>query len=187
MLLCTLRASPHCGNSEDVISKRTLVLIVPLDAWFRQFGGVTPIHANIHRSPIPYTREHFESVKAAGIRVVFSFEEAVPGALAKSVGLDWRPHFWLDDHPPKVEQMDKLIADYASVPLDVPILMHCKAGWGRAGSAVTCSLIAKHGFTAQGALDHFWARVPNARQVMESNGQAEFVRGFAARVKGRGL
>lgn len=160
---------------------------MPLHEWFDRLGGLTPIHAHLHRSPIPTLPEHFDALRQGGIKVVFSFEEAVPGHIARAAGLDWRPHFWTDDRPPTYEQMDALLADYMRVPDDTPVVMHCKAGWGRAGTAITCSLIARHGFTAEKALRHYWSRVPSAQHVMESNGQAEFVRGYAASLLGRGL
>jgi hypothetical protein len=160
---------------------------VPLEEWFERYGGVTPIDGNLYRSPLPYTRAHFEALRQAGIRVVYSMEEAVPGPLALSRGFDWRPHFWTDDQPPKPEQMERFLADYLALPPDVPALVHCKAGWGRTGSAVACALMAKHGWTAETALRHYWSRVPPAREVMEWNGQAEFVRGWGARLAGRGL
>lgn len=158
-----------------------------LDEWFDRLGGLTPIDGNLHRSPIPMTREHFQTLRRAGIRVVYSMEEAVPGHLAQSAGLDWRPHFWIDDQPPTPDQARRFVDDYLAVPVDTPVLVHCKAGWGRAGTAITCALVAKHGWSAEQALKHYWSRVPAARDVMTSNGQAEFVRGFAASLRGRGL
>lgn len=160
---------------------------MPIEEWFDRLGALTPIHGNLHRSPIPMTRTHFQALRQAGIRVIYSFEEAVPGPLALSHGFDWRPHFWVDDQPPSVDQMRALVEDYLAVPDDTPVLMHCKAGWGRAGSAITCSLMAKHEWTAERALEHYWSRVPAARAVMTSNGQTEFVRGFGATLRGRGL
>ena len=174
------------GRRDVQVEARPVAAVV-LAEWYDRLGGLTPIHANIHRSPIPMLPAHFREVHEAGIRVVFSFEEAVPGHLAKAHGLDWRPHFWTDDEPPTPAQLDAFLADYASVPAHVPVLMHCKAGWGRAGTAITSALIAHHGFTAQSALQHYWSRVPRAQGVMTSNGQAEFVHGFAARLRGRGI
>jgi protein-tyrosine phosphatase len=114
-------------------------------------------------------------------------EDAAPGPLFLQRGLDWRPHFWTDDQPPTPAQMRRFLDDYLRVPEDAPVLVHCKAGWGRTGSAIACALVAKRGWSAQRALDHFWARVPPAREVMTANGQADFVRGFAATLRGRGL
>ena len=160
---------------------------MPLETWFDQLGGLTPIEGNLHRSPIPVTREHFRVLREADIRVVFSMEEAVPGPLAIQAGLDWRPHFWTDDQPPTPRQMDAFLADFMRVPDEQRVVVHCKAGWGRAGTAITCALVAKHGWSAEKALTHYWSRVPPARGVMTSNGQAEFVRGYAASLNGRGL
>ncbi|HEX2021684.1 MAG TPA: protein-tyrosine phosphatase family protein [Candidatus Thermoplasmatota archaeon] len=160
---------------------------MPLPDWFDRLGGLTPIHGHLHRSPIPMTSDHFRRLRDAGIEVVFSLEEAVPGAIARAHGHDWRPHFWTDDAPPTYEQMDAFLDSYLKVPDGAPTLVHCKAGWGRAGSAIACALVARHGFTAERALQHFWSRVPPAQAVMTSNGQAEFVRGYAASLKGRGL
>lgn len=157
-----------------------------LEEWFDRLGGLTPIEGNLHRSPIPMTREHFHVLRQGGIRVVFSMEEAVPGHLAQSAGLDWRPHFWTDDAPPTRAQVQRFLDDYLTVPETTPVVVHCKAGWGRAGTAITSALVAK-GWSAQKALAHYWSRVPSAQAVMESNGQAEFVRGFAAARAGRGL
>lgn len=158
---------------------------MPLEDWFDRFGGVTPIAGNIHRSPLPYTADHFRQVRDAGIRVLFSHEHAIPAARASL--FDWRPHFWTDDAPPTPAQMDAFLAEYLAVPDETPVLVHCKAGWGRTGSAITCALVAKHGWTASRALSYYWERVPAARAVMEGNGQAEFVRGYAASRRGRGL
>jgi hypothetical protein len=47
--------------------------------------------------------------------------------------------------------------------------------------------MAKEGWSASEALRHYWSRVPAARSVMTSNGQAEFVRGYGATMAGRGL
>jgi hypothetical protein len=155
--------------------------------WFERCGGLTPIQGNLHRSPIPITSEHFRTLKQAGIRVIYSMEEAVPGDLAKAQGFDWRPHFWVDDKPPTYEQMDAFLESYLAVPEDVPTLVHCKAGWGRAGSAITCALISKNDWSAEIALRYYWRRVPDAQSIMTWNGQAEFVRGYAAALQGRGL
>lgn len=160
---------------------------MPLEDWFQRLGGLVHIDGNIHRSPIPMTRAHFGALRLAGIRVVYSMEEAVPGHLAREEGLDWRPHFWTDDEPPTREQLERFLADFLALPDETPAVIHCKAGWGRAGTAITCALVAKRGWSAETALRHYWERVPAARSVMLGNGQAEFVRGFAAAVKGRGL
>lgn len=160
---------------------------MPLAEWFDRLGGLTHIDGNLHRSPLPFTREHFRVLREGGIRVVYSMEEAVPGGLAREAGLDWRPHFWTDDAPPTPAQMDAWLKDFLAVPEDVPVVVHCKAGWGRTGSAVACALMARNGWTARQALEHYWARVPAARGVMTRNGQAEFVRGYGAGLVGRGL
>ena len=160
---------------------------VSLEDWFERHGGVTHIHGNIYRSPLPYTRGHFEAVRQAGIRVIYSMEHAVPGPLALSRGFDWRPHYWTDDEPPTRDQMGRFLDDYLAVAPDTPVLVHCKAGWGRTGSAVACALMARNGWSADEALRHFWSRVPPSRDVMEWNGQAEFVRGYGASMRGRGL
>ncbi|MFP5380169.1 MAG: protein-tyrosine phosphatase family protein [Vicinamibacteria bacterium] len=158
-----------------------------LHEWFDRLGGLTPIEGNLHRSPLPFTDAHFRRLQTGGIRVIYSMEEAVPGPLARAHGFDWRPHFWTDDAPPTPRQMDAFLEDYLALPLDTPALVHCKAGWGRTGSAVACALMARHGWSAEQALRHFWTRVPRAQSVMTSNGQAEFVRGYGARLHGRGL
>lgn len=160
---------------------------MPLGDWFERYGGVTPIDGNLHRSPLPYAVEHVRALKQAGIRVVYSMEEAVPGELLRQHGLDWRPHFWTDDQPPTPAQLERFLDDYLALPTSVPALVHCKAGWGRTGTAVTCALMRKHGWPADRALHYYWDRVPAAREVMEWNGQAEFVRGYGARLVGRGL
>lgn len=155
--------------------------------WFDRLGGLTHVDGNIHRSPLPYTREHFEALRAAGIRVIYSHEEAVPGPLAIRMGFDWRPHFWTDDEPPTVEQMDRFLDDFRALDPATPAVIHCKAGWGRTGSAITCALVDRHGWSAEQALAHYWSRVPDAERIMKWNGQAEFVRGYAASLSGRGL
>lgn len=158
-----------------------------LHEWFDRLGGLTRIDGNLHRSPLPFTDEHFQRLKQGGIRVIYSMEEAIPGELAKRHGFDWRPHFWTDDVPPTPAQMDAFLDDFLKLPEDQPAVVHCKAGWGRTGSAIACALIARHGWSAEQALRHYWSRVPRAQLIMTANGQAEFVRGYAARLQGRGL
>jgi protein-tyrosine phosphatase len=153
--------------------------------WFEELGGVTPITQRLYRSPIPQTRLHARAIAAAGVRTVFSLEEATPGDHLLAEGLAWRPHFWTDDAPPTPAQADAFLADLAD-HAHAPALVHCKAGWGRTGTAIACALV-REGLPAERALRHFWSRVPRAEAVMTRNGQAEFVRGFAARVRGRGV
>ena len=159
---------------------------MPLADWFPRLGGLTHVDGNLHRSPLPYERAHFDALRLGGIRVIYSMEEAIPPALARD-GFDWRPHFWTDDVPPTVAQMDRFLADLRAVPPDAPVVVHCKAGWGRTGSALACALVDRHGWSAERALRHYWSRVPAAEAVMTANGQAEFVRGYAASLRGRGL
>ena len=159
---------------------------MPLEDWFDRLGGLTPIHRNLHRSPLPYRREHFEQLRKGGIEVIYSMEHAVPGALAREMGFDWRPHFWTDDEPPTPQQMATFLADLGTIG-QRPAVVHCKAGWGRTGSAIVCALIEREGWTPEQALRHYWTRVPAAEAVMIGNGQADFVRGWAAARKGRGL
>lgn len=154
-------------------------------SWFDELGGLTHIEGNLYRSPIPFFPRHFDALERAGIRVVFSMEEAVPGADLQARGFDWRPHFWTDDVPPQVHEMERFLAEYLAVPDDTRVVVHCRAGYGRTGSAVACALMAKHGLSAEEALSHFWSRVPSAKRHMVRNGQAEFVRGYHARLKGR--
>lgn len=160
---------------------------MPLEDWFDRMGGLTPIQGNLWRSPLPYTPQHFRVLRDAGIRIVYSMEEAVPGHLAQRAGLDWRPHFWTDDMPPTQPQIDAWLKDYLSVPEDVSVLVHCKAGWGRTGSAVTVALMVKNGWNARQALDYYWSKVPAARSIMTWNGQADFVHAYGASLAGRGL
>ncbi len=155
--------------------------------WFDRLGGVTPIQGNLYRSPIPVAPHHFDALSQAGVRVVYSFEEDVAGDALRARGFDWRPHFWTDDEPPPREAVHKFLDDYLKLPETTRALVHCRAGFGRAGTAATCALIAKHDWPAARALDHFWSKVPGARRIMEGNGQAEFVHGFAAARRGRGL
>lgn len=158
-----------------------------LQDWFQRMGGVTPIHETLHRSPLPFLPAHFDALRKAEISVIFSHEEAIPGALAREMGFDWRPHFWTDDMPPTPPQMRAFLDDLSTVEEGQNVLVHCKAGWGRTGSAIACALMERQGWSADQALDHFWARVPPAQQVMRGNGQEAFVRGFAAAAKGRGI
>lgn len=157
-----------------------------LEDWFDRLGGVVHVAGNLHRSPLPITQAHVRALHAAGIRVVFSMEEAVPGPTLREQGFDWRPHFWTDDAPPTRAQVARFLDEWRAVPADVPVLVHCKAGWGRTGSAIACALV-DGGWSSTRALDHYWSRVPAARAVMESNGQAAFVHGHAAARAGRGI
>lgn len=160
---------------------------MPLHEWFDRMGGLTHIDGNLHRSPLPYLRTHFDALRHGGIRVIYSMEEAVPGQLARDLGFDWRPHFWTDDAPPTVDQMDAFLDDFRALDPATPAVVHCKAGWGRTGSAVTLALVDRHGWTAEQALRYYWERVPAAERIMDWNGQAEFVRGYSASLQGRGL
>lgn len=160
---------------------------VPLADWFDRMGGLTHVDGNLHRSPLPYTRAHFEALRQGGIEVVYSMEHAVPGALAREMGFDWRPHFWTDDMPPTPQEMRAFLDDLRGVGSERPVVVHCKAGWGRTGSALACALMERRGWGAEQALRHYWTRVPEAERIMAWNGQAEFVRGWGAALRGRGL
>jgi protein-tyrosine phosphatase len=158
-----------------------------VDRWFEALGGVTPIAVGLSRSPLPAAPEDFDAIRKHRIDVIYSLEAAVPGGLARRMGFDWRPHFWTDDVPPTMEQMDAFLDDLLSLREGTHALVHCRAGWGRTGSAVSCALIARDGLSADAALRHFWSRVPGSERIMRGNRQAEFVHAYAARRKGRGL
>ena len=159
---------------------------MPLEDWFDRMGGLTPIRGNLYRSPLPYTRAHFEALRKGGIEVIYSMEHAVPAKLARELGFDHRPHFWTDDMPPSPAEMAAFLDDLRSIG-ERRALVHCKAGWGRTGSAIACALIEREEWTAEQALRYYWTRVPAAELIMTSNGQADFVRGWAASRAGRGL
>lgn len=160
---------------------------MPLEDWFDRLGGLTPIRGNLHRSPLPYTRAHVEQLRKGGIEVVFSMEEAAPGRLIQDLGLEWRPHFWVDDMPPTPDQVGTFLDELREVGTERPVVVHCKAGWGRAGTALVCAMIEREGWSAEKALRHQWSRVPAAEAIMRGNGQEAFVRGWAASRAGRGL
>lgn len=147
--------------------------------WFPALGGVTPVARNVLRSPLPWRRAHFDALREAGTRVLFSFERALPRSLAAEAGLDVRSHEWTDNGRPSIGEMDRFVAEYLAIGADVPVAMHCKAGWGRTGIAIAGALVAR-GASAEDALATYWSRVPDAREVMEDHGQAEFVRAWAA-------
>ncbi|MHB8605738.1 MAG: protein-tyrosine phosphatase family protein [Thermoplasmatota archaeon] len=155
--------------------------------WFDDCGGLTHIHANLWRSPLPELPRHFSAIKSAGVATVFSLEEAVPGQLAREAGLDWRPHFWTDDAPPRADEFDAFLTDLRRIDDKTQVVIHCRAGWGRTGSAISAALIERHGFRAKDAMELFWSRVPRARSVMTGNGQDDAVYALEARIKGRGI
>lgn len=146
--------------------------------WFTELGGLTHIQGPLYRCPIPQSSRHVEALVNGGIRVVYSMEEEVSGNLLKGRGLDWRPHFWTDDQAPTLEQVERFLADYLALPPEVPRVVHCRAGWGRTGTAIACALMATNGWNSDQALSYYWSRVPRARPHMERNGQAAFVRAF---------
>lgn len=152
-----------------------------LGEWFEPLGGVTHVHGDLFRCPLPWSRGHFAALREAGVRVVYSFEEAVPGALAEAEGLSWRPFFWVDNGRPSPEEMDAFLADALALPAGTRAAVHCKAGLGRTGMALACVLAARNGWGADEALGAYWARVPLARAIMETYGQADFVREYLAR------
>lgn len=160
---------------------------MPLPDWYDRMGGLTHVQGNLWRSPLPYVEAHFQDLRKGGIDVIYSMEEAVPGALAQKLGFDWRPHFWTDDAPPTPAQMNAFLADLSGVAPERQVLVHCKAGWGRTGSAIACALALRDSWDAERALAHFWSRVPAAELIMVRNGQADFVRGYCAARLGRGL
>lgn len=155
-----------------------------LPRWFDALGGVTHVAEGLHRSPLPYAPEHFAALRAAGIRVVYSFEAAVPRDLARDAGLDLRLHAWVDNGRPTFGEMDAFLADLAALPGGTRVVAHCKAGLGRTGMALACALAARDGWDAEAALARYWEKVPLARAVMESYGQAAFVRAYAASKRG---
>lgn len=152
-----------------------------LAQWWDALGGITPIDDHLYRSPLPYERAHFDALRDAGVRVVYSFEESVPGELAREAGLEWRPHTWLDNGRPSHDEMDAFLDDLLALPAGTRAVVHCKAGLGRTGMAAACALARRNGWDADRALAHYWSRVPLAREVMEHYGQAAFVRAHLAR------
>ncbi|HVL47877.1 MAG TPA: protein-tyrosine phosphatase family protein [Candidatus Thermoplasmatota archaeon] len=153
--------------------------------WFDDLGGLVHVEGNLWRSPIPQTRAHVEAYRRAGIRRVVSLEEEVDPALVAGAGLAWSPHFWTDNAPPTRPQMARLVDELATLG-DAPVVVHCKAGWGRTGTAVACALVER-GWSASDALLHFWRRVRGSESLMRRTGQMEFVHGWAAAKRGRGL
>lgn len=151
-----------------------------LPRWFDALGGVTHVAGGIHRSPLPYLPEHFAALRDAGVRVVYSFEDAVPRGLARDAGLDLRRHPWVDNGRPTSAEMDAFLRDLHALPEGARVVAHCKAGLGRTGMAIACALASRNGWDAEDALATYWEKVPLARDVMETYGQAGFVRAYAA-------
>ncbi len=108
-------------------------------------------------SNIPKKRRDLVFLVEEGIRVIVSTTEKplTPDAVEflRSQGVTYHHQPVIDHTPPRLEQLEwfvKLVDEYRAKGL--PVLVHCKAGCGRAGTFLTAYLIHSENLDADNAL-----------------------------------
>lgn len=67
--------------------------------------------------------------------------------LAKELGIEYQRFYVLDRHPPSPEEVDKMLAFLAKIPIDDWILVHCRMGGGRTTTFLTMIELIRTGKT----------------------------------------
>jgi len=114
--------------------------------------------------------------------VVTMTERALPGEWILESGVDYLHLPTPDMHAPELESLDRA-ADFIQTQAarGHPVMVHCAAGLGRAGTVLACYLVKYAGYTAERAISEIREKRPGSIQSDEQENAIVF---FARQVDG---
>ena len=165
----------------------------PGNLWRKVHGRITKRPTNfswiidgmLAGSGRPTSREEFDWIESQGVKCIVTMTE------------DALPPFWIADSDtaeylhlptpdltaPTQDELDRA-ADFIREQTEKhhrPVVVHCAAGLGRAGTVLACYLVKHKGYGAQDAIDEIRTKRPGSIQSAEQETAVEF---FERHVRG---
>ena len=144
----------------------------PGNVWRRIHGKITKkptnfswvINNNLAGSGIPTSQDEFNWILSNNIKCVITMtEQALPGSWTKDIKYLHLPT--PDLSPPTLDDINQAVQFIdENIRAKRPVMVHCAAGLGRAGTILTCYLIAHKGYSAKDAIEKIRNERPGSIQ-----------------------
>lgn len=132
----------------------------PGNVWRKVHGRITKRPTNfswlldgkLAGSGMPTTRDEFDWLKNQGVSsIVTMTENSLPGEWTKEIGYLHVPT--PDMTAPDMDRIDTAVAFiHGQIESGTPVMVHCAAGMGRAGTILACYLVRHMKYGAQDAI-----------------------------------